>query len=76
MHQVKVWHCDFCRKTYTLEYNPAQFMYKAMPEVLEVIQEVAPEEFAEVSESLRPVTASVKKNRNTFILGGSFVVSF
>ena len=67
---------DFCRKTYTLEYNPAQFMYKAMPEVLEVIQEVAPEEFAEVSESLRPVTASVKKNRNTFILGGSFVVSF
>ena len=67
---------DFCHKTYTLEYNPAQFMYKAMPSVLEIIEEIAPEEFAEISESLRPVTASVKKNRNTFILGGSFVVSF
>ena len=67
---------DFCHKTYTLEYNPAQFMYKAMPSVFEVIEEIAPEEYAEISESLRPVTSSVKKNHNTFILGGSFVVSF
>ena len=67
---------DFTRKTYTLEYNPAQFMFSAMPSVLEVIKEIAPEEYAEINESLMPVTTSVKKNRNTFILGGSFVVSF
>jgi hypothetical protein len=67
---------DFSRKTYTLEYNPAQFMYTAMPEVFDLIKEVAPEEYGEIQESINPVTSSIKKNRNTFILGGTFVVSF
>ncbi len=67
---------DYARKTYTLEYNPSQFMYSAMPSVLSLIQEAAPGDYAEISESLQPVTSSIKKGRNTFIFGGSFVISF
>ena len=67
---------DYARKTYTLEYNPAQFMYTAMPSFFELLDVLGPEDAAEVKADLAPVTTSIKKGRSTFILGGSFVISF
>ena len=58
---------DFARKTYTLDYNPLGYVPSAFPLFREFMQ-TAPEFFTN--------SQSVKKNRHTFILGGSFVVSF
>lgn len=56
---------DFTRKTYTMTYNPAEFVMDALgwndPSYRE--DEVIEQQ-------------SIKKNRHTFILGGSFTVSF
>ena len=55
---------DFSRKTYTMTYNPSDFLVKSVgwtPEELE-------DEYFD--------TQSIKKNRHTFILGGSFTISF
>ena len=70
---------DLSRKTYTLEYNPTQFMHEAMPSLysmMELFEVVDPPTYAEFKETFDPVTMSIKKNRHTFILGGSFVISF
>lgn len=69
---------DTARKTYTLQYRPAEFMRQAIPDffdLMEILATVDPE----VNESLddfKPIETSIKKNHSTFILGGSFVVSF
>ena len=54
---------DFCRKTYTMTYNPGGFMDSAFG-----WEDFINDEFIE--------TQSIKKNRHTFILGGSFTISF
>lgn len=69
---------DVSHKTYTLHYRPAEFLRKAMPDFFELMEAMA-EYDAEIKEDLGEflsVETSVKKNRNTFILGGSFVISF
>jgi hypothetical protein len=69
---------DVSHKTYTLHYRPAEFLRKAMPDFFELMEAMA-EYDAEIKEDLGEflsVDTSVKKNRNTFILGGSFVISF
>jgi len=58
---------DFSRKNYTMTYDPHRWMKISMSE--EVANRVFGTEFDE--EKL-----SVKKNMNTFVIGGSFVVSF
>ena len=61
---------DFTRKTYTLEYNPSEFLKDAMPELYEYATE---EE--DLSDFLIE-RQTLKKARHTFILGASFAVSF
>ena len=56
---------DFSRKTYTMEYNPAGILLAAFPLYGRLFSE---DEFKE--------TQSITQGRHTFILGGSFVVSF
>ena len=56
---------DFSRKTYTLNYSPLGYYHYAFPEISKDL----PLDVLENSKS-------VKKNRNTFILGGSFTISF
>ena len=57
---------DFSHKTYTMVYNPGEYMFSAFPHILG--------DFFNASDFIE--TQSVKKNRHTFILGGAFVVSF
>jgi hypothetical protein len=54
---------DFCRKTYTMTYNPGGFLDGAFG-----WEDLLDDEFIE--------TQDIKKNRHTFILGGSFTISF
>ena len=56
---------DFSRKTYTMEYNPTGMFFAAFPLYGRLFSE---DEFKE--------TQSITQGRHTFILGGSFVVSF
>lgn len=56
---------DFTRKTYTMEYNPAGYLASAFPDMEEVFED-----------DIFKASKSVKKNRHTYILGGSFTVSF
>lgn len=56
---------DFSRKTYTLNYSPLGYYHYAFPEISKDL----PLDVLENSKS-------VKKNRHTFILGGSFTISF
>lgn len=56
---------DFSRKTYTLNYSPLGYYHYAFPEISKNL----PLDVLENSKS-------VKKNRHTFILGGSFTISF
>ena len=56
---------DFTRKTYTMEYNPAGYLASAFPDMKEVFED-----------DIFKASKSVKKNRHSFILGGSFTVSF
>ena len=62
---------DFTRKTYTMEYDPASFFQASFPELYDFLKSDPV-----YSEQLKPYTQSIKKNRNTFILGGSFTVNF
>ena len=49
-----------------------------MPDFFDLIDVLAEvdAEAKEILDEFQPVETSIKKNRNTFILGGSFVVSF
>ena len=53
---------DFSRKTYTMTYNPTGFLMESIG---------WGDSFEDLAE-----TQQVKKNRHTFILGGSFTISF
>ena len=55
---------DFSRKTYTMTYNPSDFLVKSVGWTSEELED----EYFD--------TQSIKKNRHTFILGGSFTISF
>ena len=81
---------DVSRKTYTLEYNPAHFMREALPDYFAMMNIMGdlikdnPDQFTqqdiidynEAMDFVNPITTSIKRNRHTFILGGSFVISF
>ena len=81
---------DVARKTYTLEYNPLHFMREALPDyftTMDIMGELIkadPTQFSaqdiadynEFSSLFDPMSTSIKKNRHTFIIGGSFVISF
>ena len=70
---------DVSRKTYTLEYDPMHFIHTAMPSFIELMDffEIFDPEFAAQTRAIfSPITTDMKKNRHTFILGGSFVISF
>jgi hypothetical protein len=67
------------RKTYTLEYNPTQFMHSALPtyfDFAEMMQEIDPAFAADMISEMSPVTTHIKKNRHTFVIGGSLTISF
>ena len=53
---------DFSRKTYTLNYSPLGYYHYAFPEISKDLP--------------LDVLENSKKNRHTFILGGSFTISF
>ena len=67
---------DYSRKTYTMTYNPSVFVLDAIDismgvdsvPAIDLLEEHELETFAE--------TQQIKKNRHTFIIGGSFTVSF
>lgn len=70
---------DMARKTYTLEYNPTQFMHSALPtyfDFAEMMQEIDPAFAADMISEMSPVTTHIKKNRHTFVIGGSLTISF
>ena len=52
---------DFTRKTYTMTYDPKGFYQDLFPEL---------------QAKWEPTTKSIKKNMNSFVLGGSFAVNF
>ena len=56
---------DYTRKTYTMTYNPGGFLDAALG-----IEGIADEADITIE------TQKVKKHRNSFILGGSFTISF
>jgi len=67
---------DFSHKTYTMNYNPAVFAFDAISlslgdESTTIRSLMEPGDLEEFIE-----TQQVKKNRHTFILGGSFTISF
>ena len=70
---------DMARKTYTLEYNPTQFMHSALPtyfDFAEMMQEIDPAYAADMISEMSPVNTHIKKNRYTFVIGGSLTISF
>ena len=70
---------DMARKTYTLEYNPTQFMHSALPtyfDFAEMMQEMDPAFAADMISEMSPVNTHIKKNRHTFVIGGSLTISF
>ena len=60
---------DYTRKTYTMEYNPGQFMFDAVTFSGSPFEDDPDEPFFRE-------TQSIKRNRHTFILGGSLTISF
>jgi hypothetical protein len=64
---------DFTRKTYTLEYNPSEFLKVSMPDMLNLYKLVSEGEdlLDEFNENM-----TLRRNRHTFTLGASFAVSF
>jgi hypothetical protein len=67
---------DFSRKTYTMTYNPVPFVFEAIDlsmgeESVPMINLLEPGDLESFNE-----TQHMKKNRHTFILGGSFTISF
>ena len=67
---------DYTRKTYTMSYNPAMFILDAVDMGLPGISTPLRELFSPAEQSEFVESHSIKKNRHTFILGGSFVISF
>ena len=67
---------DYTRKTYTMTYNPAMFVFDAIN--MGVADESTPLRELFSAEELGDLieTHNIKKNRHTFILGGSLVISF
>ena len=61
---------DFTRKRYTMTYNPAEFLFDAC-DLRDLYEMVRDDPEMQMIESQQ-----IKKNRHTFILGGSFTVSF
>ena len=55
---------DYSRKTYTMDYNPGEYLLNALGWDTEYPEMTFKE------------SQSIKKNRHTFILGGSFTISF
>lgn len=55
---------DYTRKTYTMTYNPGQYLLDALGWSTNELD-------VDLNE-----TQSIKKNRHTFVLGGSFTISF
>jgi len=68
---------DFTRKTYTMTYNPTMFVIDAINMGLSA-DDSTPLRDLYTAEDLNDLieTQRVKKNRHTFILGGSLVISF
>ena len=58
---------DYTRKTYTMTYNPGAFIIDALPEISSLMGL----KYSDTEETQR-----IKKARNTFVLGGSFVINF
>ena len=56
---------DYTRKKYTMTYNPGEFLYAALGLNAEDYRDI------DVVEQ-----QSIKKNRHSFILGGSFTINF
>ena len=75
---------DYAKKTYTMEYNPLEFVKDAMPDLRDMLDlaisiSETPAEKAEMTELrqyLDPISINLKKARHTFIIGGSFAISF
>lgn len=59
---------DFTRKTYTMTYNPGEFILDALD--MRDFFDAMGEDLGLAEEQ------KIKKNRHTFILGGSFTISF
>lgn len=58
---------DYTRKTYTMTYNPGAFIINALPNISSLMGL----KYSDTEETQR-----IKKARNTFVLGGSFVINF
>lgn len=58
---------DYMRKTYTMTYNPGAFIIDALPNISSLMGL----KYSDTEETQR-----IKKARNTFVLGGSFVINF
>ena len=58
---------DYTRKTYTMTYNPGAFIIDALPNISKLVGL----KYSDTEETQR-----IKKARNTFLLGGSFVINF
>ena len=58
---------DYTRKTYTMTYNPGAFIIDALPNISKLVGL----KYSDTEETQR-----IKKARNTFVLGGSFVINF
>ena len=59
---------DYTRKTYTMTYDPSDFLIDATG--MRSLAEFMGDELNLAD------TQKIKKNRNTFIIGGSFTISF
>ncbi len=59
---------DFTRKTYTMTYNPTDFFIDATG--MRALVNLIGEDLGLAEKQ------KIKRNRNTFILGGSFTISF
>ena len=58
---------DYTRKTYTMTYNPGGFLIDGMPNVVKELN---------LKSSDIEEYQSIRKARNTFVLGGSFAINF
>ncbi len=59
---------DFTRKTYTLEYDPDHYIYKACPDMI-LFNNM-------LGLGTEPIVVNTKKNMSQFVLGASFSIQF
>lgn len=59
---------DFTRKHYTMTYNPTPYIEKGWPWLYNIAQENGID--------VEPQTQTIKKNMNSFVIGGAFCISF